>query len=57
MLLSLQGLSLVAASGGYSPIVEHRLQESQHVGSVVAHGITSHAVVALQHVESSWTRD
>ena len=47
-------LGLLAA---VASLAEHRLQCSQHVDSIVAHGITAHAAVALQQVESSWTRD
>ena len=57
------GLSLVAASGSYSLVAEHRhliavvsllhSMGSRHVGSVVV----ATGLVALWRVESSWIRD
>ena len=58
------GLSLVAASGGYSAVAEFRLltAEASPAGEQGSQGswasvAVAHALGCLQHVESSWTRD
>ena len=50
--IAVHGLSLVVADGDYSPV-----GLLIAVVPLVEHGLSSMGSVALQHVESSWTRE